>query len=35
MNPDVKTVAVMFDPRLIPDAGDRARIIAVSPLIRR
>lgn len=34
MNPDVKTVAVMFDPRLIPDAGDRARIIAVSPLIR-
>ena len=35
MNPDVKTVAVMFDPRLIPYAGDRARIIAVSPLIRR
>jgi AraC-like DNA-binding protein/quercetin dioxygenase-like cupin family protein len=34
MNPDVKTVAVMFDPQLIPDAGDRARIIAVSPLIR-
>jgi len=34
MNPDVKTVAVMFDPRLIDDAGDRARIIAVSPLIR-
>jgi AraC-like DNA-binding protein len=34
MNPDVKTVAVMFDPGLIPDAGDRARIIAVSPLIR-
>jgi AraC-like DNA-binding protein/quercetin dioxygenase-like cupin family protein len=34
MNPDVKTVAVMFDPRLITDAGDRARIIAVSPLIR-
>jgi AraC-like DNA-binding protein/quercetin dioxygenase-like cupin family protein len=34
MNPDVKTVAVMFDPELIPDAGDRARIIAVSPLIR-
>ncbi|MGV9799000.1 AraC family transcriptional regulator [Mycobacterium sp. NPDC003449] len=33
MNPDVKTVAVMFDPRLIP-GGDRARIIAVSPLIR-
>jgi len=34
MNPDVKTVAVMFDPTLIPDAGDRARIIEVSPLIR-
>jgi AraC-like DNA-binding protein/quercetin dioxygenase-like cupin family protein len=34
MNPDVKTVAVMFDPALISDAGDRARIIAVSPLIR-
>lgn len=34
MNPDVKTVAVMFDPLLIPDAGDRARILAVSPLIR-
>ncbi|MCV7285592.1 helix-turn-helix transcriptional regulator [Mycolicibacterium wolinskyi] len=33
MNPDVKTVAVMFDPGLIP-GGDRARIIAVSPLIR-
>ena len=32
--PDVKTVAVMFDPELISDAGDRARIIAVSPLIR-
>jgi len=34
MNPDVKTIAVMFDPQLIPDRGDRARIIAVSPLIR-
>ena len=34
MNPDVKTVAVMFDPQLIPGAGGRARIIAVSPLIR-
>ncbi|MCV7226353.1 AraC family transcriptional regulator [Mycolicibacterium komossense] len=34
MNPDVKTVAVMFDPGLIPDGGGRARIIAVSPLIR-
>ncbi len=34
MNPDVKTVAVMFDRALIPGAGDRARILAVSPLIR-
>lgn len=34
MNQDVKTVAVMFDPELISDAGGRARIIAVSPLIR-
>ena len=34
MNPDVRTVAVMFDPALIPQAGDRARILAVSPLIR-
>lgn len=34
MNPDVKTVAVMFDPQMIPDGGTRARIIAVSPLIR-
>ncbi|AFM18454.1 DNA-binding domain-containing protein, AraC-type [Mycolicibacterium chubuense NBB4] len=34
MNPDVKTVAVMFDRALIADGGDRARILAVSPLIR-
>ncbi|MDT5016014.1 MAG: hypothetical protein QOD39_2174, partial [Mycobacterium sp.] len=34
MNPDVKTVAVMFDPSLITVGGDRARILAVSPLIR-
>jgi len=34
MNPDVKTVAVMFDPALIPLTDGRARIIAVSPLIR-
>ena len=34
MNPDVKTVAVMFAPELISHAGGRARIIAVSPLIR-
>jgi AraC-like DNA-binding protein len=34
MNPDVRTVAVMFDPELVDDGGDRARILAVSPLIR-
>ncbi|CAA0118579.1 HTH-type transcriptional regulator NimR [Mycolicibacterium vanbaalenii] len=34
MNPDVKTVAVMFDRTMIADSGDRARILAVSPLIR-
>ena len=34
MNPDVRTVAVMFDRELVPDGGDRARILAVSPLIR-
>jgi AraC-like DNA-binding protein len=34
MNPDVRTVAVMFDAALIDDGGDRARILAVSPLIR-
>jgi AraC-like DNA-binding protein len=34
MNPDVKTVAVMFDAQMIPGSGNRARIIAVSPLIR-
>lgn len=34
MNPEVKTVAVMFDRTMIADGGDRARILAVSPLIR-
>ncbi|KUI36946.1 AraC family transcriptional regulator [Mycobacterium sp. IS-1496] len=34
MNADVRTVAVMFDSALIPDGGNRARILAVSPLIR-
>jgi len=34
MNPDVSTVAVMFDCELVADGGDRARILAVSPLIR-
>jgi AraC-like DNA-binding protein len=38
MNPDVRSVAVMFDPALLPhlDIQDnRARILAVSPLIRQ
>lgn len=30
----VRTVAVLFDPALVSNAGDRARILAVSPLIR-
>jgi len=34
MNPDVRTVAVMFDRELVSDGGNRARILAVSPLIR-
>src|SRR5690242_4424469 len=34
MNPGVRTVAVMFDRELVSDGGDRARILAVSPLIR-
>ncbi len=34
MAPDVRTVAVMFDADMIPTGGDRARILAVSPLIR-
>nr|WP_306302414.1 helix-turn-helix transcriptional regulator [Gordonia rhizosphera] len=34
MSPSVKTISVMFDPELMPDAGRRARILAVSPLLR-
>lgn len=34
MNPSVRTLAVMFDPSLLADPGDRARILAVSPLLR-
>jgi AraC-like DNA-binding protein len=34
MRPEVRTVAVMFDPALVRQAGDRARILTVSPLIR-
>ncbi|HUB41084.1 MAG TPA: helix-turn-helix transcriptional regulator [Streptosporangiaceae bacterium] len=30
----VQTLAVLFEPRLVPMAGDRVRIIAVSPLLR-
>ncbi len=35
MNPDVRSVAVMFDPGLLPAIDSRARIVAVSPLIRQ
>ncbi len=35
MNPNVSTVAVMFDPELLPQVDNRARIVAVSPLIRQ
>ncbi|WP_328356392.1 helix-turn-helix transcriptional regulator [Mycobacterium sp. NBC_00419] len=34
MNPSVKTLAVMFDPSVMSNPGDRARILAVSPLLR-
>jgi AraC-like DNA-binding protein/quercetin dioxygenase-like cupin family protein len=34
MNPAVRTVAVMFDPQLVPGGGSRARILAVSALVR-
>ncbi len=34
MNSAVRTVSVMFDPELVPRAGDRARILAVIPLVR-
>ena len=35
MNPSVQSVAVMFDLQLISHTGDRARILAVSPLSGR
>ncbi|WP_077079809.1 AraC family transcriptional regulator [Mycobacterium numidiamassiliense] len=35
MNPDVRSVAVMFDPELLPPVDKRMRIVAVSPLIRQ
>jgi AraC-like DNA-binding protein len=34
INSSVRTVSVMFDPRIVPHPGDRARIVAVSPLVR-
>jgi AraC-like DNA-binding protein/quercetin dioxygenase-like cupin family protein len=34
INTATRTVAVLFDPALIPFPGDRARILAVSPLVR-
>ncbi|WIM85760.1 helix-turn-helix transcriptional regulator [Candidatus Mycobacterium wuenschmannii] len=35
MTPDVRSVAVMFDPGLLPAVDQRARIVMVSPLIRQ
>ena len=34
LNADAQTLAVLFEPRLVPTAGDRVRIIAVSALLR-
>ena len=34
LNTDAQTLAVLFEPRLVPAAGDRVRIIAVSALLR-
>lgn len=34
LNSNVQTLAVLFEPRLVPMAGDRVRIIAVSALLR-
>lgn len=35
MTPHVRSVAVMFDPDLLPAVDSRARIVVVSPLIRQ
>jgi AraC-like DNA-binding protein len=35
MTPNVRSVAVMFDPDLLPAVDSRARIVVVSPLIRQ
>src|SRR6202034_128119 len=34
LNAGAQTLAVLFEPRLVPVAGDRVRIIAVSALLR-
>lgn len=34
LNADGQTLAVLFEPKLVPAAGDRVRIIAVSALLR-
>jgi len=34
LNAGVQTLAVLFEPGLVPMAGDRVRIIAVAPLLR-
>ncbi|MFI1093781.1 AraC family transcriptional regulator [Streptomyces sp. NPDC020917] len=34
LNADARTLAVLFEPRLVPTAGDRVRILSVSALLR-
>jgi AraC-like DNA-binding protein len=34
LNADVQTLAVLFEPTLVPMAGDRVRVVAVSALLR-
>lgn len=34
LNADARTLAVLFEPRLVPAAGDRVRILPVSALLR-
>jgi AraC-like DNA-binding protein len=34
LHASVRTISVLFDPGLVPTAGDRVRILAASPLIR-
>jgi AraC-like DNA-binding protein len=34
INTAVRSISVLFDAELVPDPGDRARILAISPLVR-